>query len=319
MISSTVNQIWPKISGWGRQAVSNKLFPLLFTLVVLVLLGKMVYDSRETLLTYQWEFRPLPLLFSFLLYAVALSLAVVAWGVIVNKTSGKQKWANHVRIYCVTNIAQRLPGVFWHVIGRMMMYEEAGVSKKSVSVSSVIEFVLLAISSLIVSLLTWSLLPSTPLENPLLLIAGVILGLFLIKPSTIQWLTWKLKVDITHIRDLHYYHIISWLGIYIIIWAMGGIILFAIISIVYPISVSDLPGIVAAWCLSGTIALVSTFTPSGFGLREITLSVMLSAYMPSGVAVIVTILARVLLTSYEAIWALLATALIKKQHSEDIV
>lgn len=312
MISSTVNQMWPKIRRWGRKAASNKLFPLLFALVVLTLLGKMVYDSRETLLTYEWEFRPLPLLFSFILYALALSLAVVAWGLIVNKTSGKQKWANHVRIYCVTNIAQRLPGVFWHVIGRMMMYQEAGVSKKSVSVSSGIEFVLLAISSLIVSLLTWSLLPATPLDNPLLLIAGIILGLLLIKPATVQWFMRRLKVDITHISDLHYYHIIGWLSLYVIIWGMGGIILYAIISIIYPVPVAHLPGIVAAWCLSGTIALVSTFTPSGFGLREITLSLMLSAYMPSGVAVIVTLLTRILLTLYEAVWALLAVSLLKK-------
>ena len=273
----------------------------------------MVYNSRETLLTYEWQFRPIPFILSFIIYAIALSLAILGWGLIVNKMAGKRHWFTHVHIYCITNIAQRLPGVFWHVIGRMMMYQETGISKKSVSVSSGVEFFLLAISSLVVSLITWTIVPTQPLENPLILIAGVILGVLLIQPFSVRWFMQKLKIDLTYAHDLHYYHILAWLSIYIVIWGLGGIILFAIISIIYPLSWNTLPGIVAAWALSGTIALVSTFTPSGFGLREISLSLMLSVYMPTGVAVVVTLLTRILLTLYEAFWAFIVSLFVKKK------
>ncbi len=310
--SSIFVRLIPNLIGKGRQLAQSKIIPIIFTLLVLMGLGVMVYNSRETLLTYDWQFRPIPFIISFAIYATALILAILGWGLIVNKIAGKRPWLTHIYIFCTTNITQRLPGIFWHVVGRMMMYQETGISKRSITISSGIEFFLLAISSLTVSLLTWAIIPSQPLKNPLLMIVGAALGLLFIQPFSIRWFMQKLKIDLSYVHNLHYYHILAWLSIYIVIWVLGGIILFAIISIIHPIALNTLPGIVSAWALSGTIALVSTFTPSGFGLREISLSLMLSGYMPTGVAVIIALLTRILLTLYEAFWALIVSLLIKK-------
>ncbi len=305
-MQSQIGKLWPKLALWSQNQAIRKFFVLGLTLVILAGLGAMIYNSRELLLSYEWRIRPLPLIASFLIYTVALALAALAWGLIMNQIAGESSWIGHLRIYYVTNLTKRLPGVLWYVLGRTVMYDQVGVSKTLVSVGSGLEFILLIVSGIMVSLLSWPLLPALDLGKPWWLLLGLIGGLIVVHPTVINFILHKLRIRSDTFRALRYRSIMAWLFIYFVIWLMGGIILFSVIATIYPISLTLLPGVIGAWGLSGIIAMLGTFSPSGFGLREISLSLLLALLIPSGVAVIAAILIRILLTLYEAGWALIA-------------
>lgn len=297
-----LQSVWSALHRASKRPLLRWLFTTALVVVVTISLGLILYRNRTLLLNYDWRIRPLPLAASFFLYSVALALAILSWGLIVNRLSGKRSWRRHIRIYCLTNLGQRLPGVFWHVLGRMAMYGEDGVSKRMISVSSGLELVLLIVSGLIVSLGAWPLGVVTESERWLWFVAGILLGLVVLHPRLTRPLLSRLGLSQA---SWAYRNILLWLSIYVAIWILGGVILYTIINVVFPLSPDKLPGVVAAWSTSGVIASLSTFTPSGFGLREISLSVLLAPFMPAGIAVVIAIATRALLTTYEIVWALL--------------
>lgn len=301
-VSPKLQAAWSTLRRASRRPLLRWLFTAGLVLIVSASLGLILYRNRTLLLTYDWRIRPIPLVASFFLYSVALSLAILGWGLIINRLSGRRSWLRHIRIYCLTNLGQRLPGVFWHILGRMAMYQEDGVSKRMVSIGSGLELVLLIVSGLIVSLGAWPLGVVSETERWLWFLAGILIGLILLHPRLARPLLSRLGLSQT---SWAYRHIVLWLLLYVVIWILGGVILYCIINIVYPLAPDKLPGVVAAWSTSGVIASLSTFTPSGFGLREISLSVLLAPFMPSGIAVVIAIATRALLTAYEIIWALL--------------
>lgn len=301
------SEAWPKLVHWSRNPRVRWAVTVSLVLITLIALGAMLYKSREMLLNYEWRVRFGPLIASFLLYSLALGLAVLSWGLIMNRLVGKSNWARHARIYCLTNLARRLPGVLWYVLGRMLMYEQEGVSKAIVSISSGLEFVLLVLSGLVVSLMTWPFLAWSQFVSPWWLLIGMIAGLVAMHPAITGFALHKLGVDSRTGGDFGYRDVGSWLAIYAMGWGLGGLILYSVIATIFPIPLTFLPGIIGAWSLSGVVATLSTFSPSGFGLRELTLSLLLTLFLPSGVAVLAAILVRILLTLYEATWALVVT------------
>lgn len=299
-----INSFWPKLVALGRKQAVQWAVAAVILLVVLVGLGAMLYDSRELLLSYPWRVYPVPLATSFLTYSFALGLAIWAWGMMVNSVVGKAGWLKHARIYCLSNLGRRLPGLFWDVVGRVIMYQREGLPRVLVTVVSGLEFVLLLLSGIVVTLLTWPLLASSRFGNPWWLLLGLISGLVAIHPTIIKLALRKLSKEATVASDVRYRDVVMWLTIYAVIWGIGGIILFSMIATIYPVSVTLLPGIIGVWSLSGVVSMVATFSPSGLGIRELTLSMLLSLFIPAGVAVVVAILARLLLTLYEVLWAL---------------
>lgn len=301
---------WPRATRLGRNPRARWVITALLIVIVVAGLGAMLYGNRDVILTYDWQIRPRPLLASFIVYSIALGLAVLVWGRIINRLAGRRSWLGHIRIYCTTILAQRLPGVLWHVAGRMMLYGQDGVGKTVISVSSGLELALIVISGLIVSLLTWPLLASTNLENPWWLLIGLVGGLVVVHPRIVNLILRRLGADGFSERQLSYWDILNWLAIYVLIWLLGGIILYSIINVIYPLPANLLPGVIGAWSLSGVVATVSTFSPFGFGIREISLTLLLSPFLPTGIAAVVAILARLLLTLYEVCWALITNKLV---------
>lgn len=293
-----------------QQSKLQVLLTLLLAVAVTAGLGVMLYSSRDLLLNHDWEFRPLPFLAAFLIFGLALALTLLGWGHLMSRLGVRQLWRKHVRIYCVTNLAQRLPGVFWHVLGRMAMYQREGVAKRTVAVVSGLELLLMILAGLVVSLLMLPLMAPTRFNRPELLLAGLLLGLVSLHPRVIGFLLDRLKVTGAHVRGVRYRDTTFLVAVYAIVWLLGGLILFGIIMALYPLPAHTLPSVIGAWSLSGILASVATFTPSGFGLRELSLTVLLTPLMPAGMAAVIAIATRVFLTICQLFWALTTARLL---------
>ena len=291
---------WKKL----QVAVPSVIFALCFSI-----LGYSLYENWTALAAFQWKINYPQIALSFIFYTFDLALAVWGWSLIVSKLAGFSDFRKNLKIYCYSNIANRLPGTVWYIISRAYLYEQQGIAKSVISIGSLLEMVLIISSGILTYFLFLPFIsPISALRNPLPLIALLLLGLLLTHPATFGAILQRFartKVP----RDLRYRDTLVWLGIYIIVWIVGGLVLYSAVNVFYPLPLTQLPGIIGAWTLSGVAASLVFFSPSGLGIRELTLSFLLSHYIPTPLAIVVAVGMRVGLTVYEAFWAVVALKL----------
>lgn len=277
-------------------------------LVSLALLAYFIYRNWAALTAYPWQFSYAHFVLTLVLHLCAFLIAIGAWHSIISRLAGANDLRLNARIYCYSAVARRLPGMLWDVATRVVMYDQAGISKAAAGVASLLEFVLITLAGIILYIaLTPFTLSYAQLGGwSLLGILGV--GLVLTHPRLVTGVVRKLKKDSAPL-SLRYRDNIIWLVIYSASWAIGGLILWATASGIYGLSLDFVPQVIADWTVAGVVTSIITFVPAGLGLREITLTFLLSRYMPEHIAVSSAILMRLLMTSYSILWLLVSERL----------
>jgi glycosyltransferase 2 family protein len=293
------------------KSISSRLFVffkhtnrLLFTsisiILMVIVLGLLVYRQREIIINYQWQFRLMPILLSFLIFSLALFWVSIVWGWIMNRLSTKLSYHKHIRYYIVSNLTKRIPGTIWYVASRSQLYLSDGIDIRTTAVASGIEIVLITLAGILVVLL---FSPQTLFAyhiSPYIFVIIFILGLVLIHPKVIHWILLQRKIDT---RTVNYGFIIQGIFAYFFSWILGGIVFFEIGNIIYPIAIENLPYFINCWTLVGIVSTILFFAPSNFGITEIGLSLLLSQIVPSPIAVLIAITTRLFMISFEIIWA----------------
>jgi hypothetical protein len=252
---------------------------------------------------------PLDLIGAFAIYTIALLVAIGAWIVIHGTLSGYWNTYQHVRIYCLTTVTRRLPGTFWYVLGRIVMYEYYGVRRSITAIAGGIEFAATVLGGLLVAVVTWPLLMSTQMLDPIWLFLPLLIGGAILNPPVVRVLVRRLSPgqDISHIR---YRFILGAILLLAAVWIIGGLLLFVLTNAIHPLPLSMLPGVIGAWSIAGVAATtIFSFLPFGLGATEITLATVLSPFLPIGEALIVALLMRALLTICELLYGLIALGL----------
>lgn len=278
---------------------------LLIAFICLVFLGHSIYINWARLSSYHWELRYGPLVASFLVYTFDLGLAVIGWHNIIRHFDHGTDLRLNAKIWCVTNPGRRLPGFLWHVVGRVYFYEREGVPISVTSVASGVELVVIVVAGLITALCALPFASDLPLEvGPWPLVAGLVLGLIFVHPRSMTFILVKLRQSPP--LGLRYRNTLAWLLIYAGVWAVGGVMLYTVINAVSSVGVRLLPGLIAAWTLSGVASALATFSPSGLGIKEVTLALLLTPYVPTAVGAVIALLMRLMLTVYEVMWGMVA-------------
>lgn len=271
-------------------------------------LGYRLYKYWAILSTYSWEIHLAPLILSFLIYTLELGLATLAWNSIMGRLAGLSDLRKNMKIYWSANLGKLLPGTVWYIAGRAYLYEQEGVAKTVTAMNSLLELILLVLAGAVVSL---SFLPflAAPqwLKNPLVLVAIIPIGLLLVHPRTIGGL-WRRIGRAEMPGALLWRDTLTWLATYAVIWVGGGLVLYCAINAFYALPLMQLPQVIGVWALSEMVTYVSLVSPSGLGIREVALSVLLGYYIPAPIAVVVALSVRIGLIVYEAFWALVALA-----------
>ena len=294
------------LSRWKKLqvAVPAVIFALCFSV-----LGYSLYKNWTALAAFQWKINYFQMALSFIFYTFDLTLAVLGWSLIVSKLAGFSNLRKNLKIYCYSNMARRLPGTVWYIIGRAYLYEQQGIAKSVISIGSLLEMVLIILSGIFAYFLFLPFLsPISALRNPLPLIAILLLGLLLTHPAILRAILQRFA-QAKAPDNLRYRDTLAWLGIYIVVWVVGGLVLYSAVNVFYPLPLTQLPGVIGAWTLSGVAASLVFLIPSGLGIRELTLSFLLSHYIPTPLAIMVALGMRVGLTVYEAFWAAVALKL----------
>jgi len=136
------------------------------------------------------------------------------------------------------------------------------------------------------------------------IIAGVLLGsIGLLHPRVLGYLLHRLGGDVHSIR---YRDLILWIGLYLVVWVFGGLLLFMICNILVPTPVQNLGYMVGSWTLVGLLGYLFFFSPSNLGISEVGFSLLLTNIMPAPVAVVVSLTIRLLIFLFEIFWAIIS-------------
>lgn len=267
------------------------------------ILGYLIYSQRDLLLSHAWAFRWQPVVLAFLIYTIALWMNASVWVSIIKSFGIQLSFKKHFRYYCISNLARRLPGTVWYIAYRAHFYRQEGLSARVTSIATAIEFAVSSISAALASLVfAIPVLTKYPWGIGLAVVLLVICVAFL-QPRVMGWLLRRAQQP-DDWYDLK--RILRWTGIYSIFWAVGGTLFYATANVVYPIPLENLSYVIGTFAIAGLVGRAVTFLPSNFGLQELSYSLTLSVIMPASMGLVVALVNRIMMISFEIIWTLLS-------------
>lgn len=316
MLSTSFNNLYAKFHRFMPVLPQKKLIfwiTVILTTFNTVSIGYIIYQNWTLLINYHWHFDLHFLALSFLFYSINLFIVAFGWVLLLRRFALKGAFFKHFRIFVLSEISKRVPGKFWYLAGRMLMYQQQGAPKTEIAVASGIETVLMMNGALIGYLLSSSLAYNAHyLSLPLMVGAG--LSLILIHPRFMNWILRKLKRREVTI-ELAYHQVLGWLILYTGGWLCGGTMLYWWLQAMAPVPLAQLPGIIAIWTFTGVLSNLLWFLPGTLGVRELALTVLINQYVAMPTALIAAVLLRILLLGYQLIFALLVNLFIPVEHN----
>jgi uncharacterized membrane protein YbhN (UPF0104 family) len=269
-------------------------------------LGRIVWENWEQVREAAFSFRAIPLLLSTLIFVLGYFIQVWAWYLITLRLGIALSPGETVANWFYSQMGKYLPGKVWLLLGRFYLYDSKGKSKKAITVALYLETVTLILAAglvFLVSLLSLKEVRSFPIGIPL---AGVILLLLVsflfLHPRVLEKIfnrvLARLKSEPFPL-PLSYSDVLWVLAVCILSWVVGGFGFYLFVDSVFTVSPKDVYLLTGALAVSNTAGLLALFAPSGLGVREGVLVLLLSSIMPSSVAVVLSILTRLWMTFIE--------------------
>lgn len=280
------------LSGWRGKILSG-----VFLLITLGIIATIIAGNWDLLQNYRWQFRPIWLAFTALFFIVDLLLAGLAWHLLTIRLARYRNFRRSMKITWYANLARRMPGPVWYIASRAVLYEKEGVSKRTTSLLSALEIAFLLVSGVITSLLTlpfWLLPQSlvTQLQRSWLLLPILGLSVIFVHPRVIEKV-WRYASKEAPAQRLRWRDTIQWLALYIVIWIVGACVLFSIINFFQPLAVENIISVIGMWALSSSLSLAGAITITSIGLREVSLTLLLTQFVPMPVALLIVIAVRI--------------------------
>lgn len=295
-------------TGWRRKALI-----VFFVLLTLAVIAQILFANRDVLLTYEWNIRPVWLVYALLFFSADFLVSLWAWHILVVNLVGFNNLRLTAKIVLTSNLARRIPGPVWHITSRALMYGEQGISRRSITLLSGLEMAFFFISAIVVFLLTlpfW-VLPAemTGNQDPVWLLAIALpVGLLLVHPRLLQRVWQRMSRESVE-RQLQWRDTVVWLGFYGMTWVLGGGVLFSVINFFEPLAWSEFVAVTGIWSLAGIVSITGFLTVSFIGLREISLVFLLTPIVPHPITLLIAISIRLIWVTGELLTSLLSLRL----------
>jgi hypothetical protein len=301
-----------KVAEWARPRLPAlaRIGRVAFWVLLAGVIGYQLYTGWSTISQYDWRFRWTNILGLFPLHALSLALTVVVWTFIMRRLAGTGSWWTHLRLYCLSGPARRLPTPVWYMGVRAVAYQELDTPRKATIVASLVEMMVTNMGALLVALASFR--SSLLIEE----LSQVRVELLLLVPLVILMLRPMLLIRLVNVvlRRLNRDEItarigsgdmLRWVGLFVVVFLNGGLILHVAVNSIYSLPLDRLPAMINAFSVSwlmGWLAQVLLFLPNS-AVRQLSLAYLLSFYMPWPVAIACTVLRTVAVLLFELFWA----------------
>lgn len=291
-----------------------------FTVLVV---GVVAYFFARALIDNWGEIEAHQLSFSWLwvaavaLFAVAVPVTGIAWARIVRSLDPRARisTAEAVAVQCLSWLLKYIPGQVGSVANKVLWAKRKGISRTLIVISFIYENVFLQLASIVPAavILFVSLGPQVFGDNVTLLVLPLLvlipLALVLYRPFFHRIVSFPARRILKQTVPREYFlksvpslvALVEFVGPRIIN-GVGFVLVAAAVSDIGP---AEWAPFAAAYALAGAVGILAVFVPSGLGVREAVIVLVLSQYIPTAEAVVISLLARLLSTIGDAFIALI--------------
>lgn len=265
-------------------------------------------SQLDDLRHYSWRISP----FAFVqgiawagLYYTALGLC---WTSLLRRMGASLGLTRGLRVWLLSMLTRYVPGNIWHILSRVALAERLGATRVQVFASATVEQLLTLIGALALFAATLPFWPTLPAAR-LWLLALLPLGLIALHPRLfgmlLNWAALRFRRPDMAWR-YHFGEILLLSAGYLLAALFHGLALFAILNGLQALPLAWLPLVIGGSALAWAVGYLSLLTPSGLGVREGVLVLVLAQVVPLPLAVVASLLYRLASTLGELLAAAIA-------------
>jgi glycosyltransferase 2 family protein len=291
--------------------------------LIVICLVAFLATQLDRLPDYDWEFRPVWLAASGLGVAVFYVIQGEAWRAIL-ASLGEHLDAPIARsIWGKSLIARYVPTNALMVVGRVVMAERHGVSKRTCLASIVYELGLLVMTAVMVGAYFVITLPQLEDRSARYAILVVVpLALVVLHPRIFHpvadFVLRKLgraplpaTLPMGRVLELAIVYLIGWVAI--------GFAIVGFAAALHPLDAEDVAYAAAAYPVAFCAAVATFVVPGGLGTRDAALAISLAAVLPGAVATAIAVGFRIFQTVVELLYVAVVAALARRsEHARSL-
>lgn len=288
------------------------------TVLVLASIGLFVGTQWGKLPDYEWRFSAGWLAVALVLVTAFYALGAELWRTIVFWLGERiDPWPSR-EVYGKALVARYVPTSVLALVGRVVLAEREGVSKRACLASVVYELGCSASAAVMIGAYFAMTLPALE-DQPArwAILAVVPMVLVALHPRVFHPLANRALAKLGReplSRALPFGRVLVLLVAYALIWSVLGAGLFAFTAALHPVDAADLPRIGASVAVGFCVALVTFIVPAGLGTRDATIAVALDVVLPGRVAIAIAVAFRILQTAVELLYVGVVTAVAKRRR-----
>jgi len=287
----------------ARKRIVKRVLQVLLIVVIFYFLARNLYVNWNKIVKYDWNINYYFLTYSFVLFVVGSILIALGWNLILRMLGGRLGCKRALKIFFITDLAKYVPGKVWTIVGKVYLCAKEGIPIAKTSASVVIQPLIQVIAGILIFLVSLPFWTKTnDFMNQLYFFLPLIpIGLIVLHPAI---MTKILNFVLTRLKqkpielNIKYKDILLILLLWCGLWILTGIASYFLIISIYSFPVSELPVVIGIFSIAG----ISQFlTPSGIGVLEGVLTVLLGLYVPVHIAIFIALLVRVWKTVTELV------------------
>jgi hypothetical protein len=261
-----------------------------------VYIGAIIIYNGQQLCEIPWRAYWIACLITLGLYLLSLLVQYFVWARMLS-------FHHHISlqdfiIYFKVLVLRRLPGGVWHWVGRTALYSETThVPPRAILLANFLEWILLFLTACIIAV--WGSSQITVyLKFP---IAMIFLGVAIFMATR-----WKSK---SKSAGVQFGESILWVSLYTVSWILGGLVILAFVKASGGGAVITWWEATWIWALTGGSSLLVIIVPTGLGIREIALVLLLQPQLQASEALIIAMLIRFTFSLADLLWGLVGLVL----------
>lgn len=298
------------------KSARRSIWKLLQSLVVLVILAfwaRFLLSNWEQLASYPWRFSGLSVLLALAVLMVQIVLLGTIWWRALALVGTRFTWRNGVAIWLQAQLARYVPGGVWEYAGRYALSAPAGAGKRTMAASLGLEMALQVLSAS-VFLTVALLLRQDDLPVGYLAAAGlIILGCALVlSPPVFGRLVnggLRLLRRPALTLTIAYRDIVLLFLVALLAHALSGLGFVLFVNGLTSVDWSTAGLLASAFVGAWLIGYLAVFVPTGIGVREGALALLLGGVLPVTVAAAAALGYRVLIALRDLAAALAGAAM----------
>ncbi|HBI23202.1 MAG TPA: hypothetical protein DDX84_03105 [Nitrospiraceae bacterium] len=274
----------------------KRIISLIFVVIIFYFIGRVTYKEWDKFYGYNWSPNPPLLISSIIILLIAYILFSHGWTLILRMIGVKIEWRKGLSICLLSIFGRYIPGGIWTVLGKVYLCRLEGIPDSRSSMSILLDQSYTVVSAGIIftlSLLFWNDSSSVLRVLPVVIVLPLFIVILHPKPFLKilnPVLSWIGRGPIN--MSLSFNNMLILAGYYSFNWLLVGVSFYIFIRAFYPIELYNIFIISGIYAISFAAGFVIFFMPAGLGVREGTLTLLLSLFIPTPVAIGISLLSR---------------------------